>query len=313
MDDSFVALRHITPMDFTALRYFHETARSGSIRRAAETLHVTPSSVSRAIAALEHDLGAPLFERSRRGMTMTAAGTLLMRHTQRTFRELDRVRDAIDDLRGLHRGQVTLYAAEGLVAEFLPAVISDFAARHPQIGFDIRFESTDAIVGALIDDQADIGITFNGPMRNDIAALAEHIEPICCLVCPDHPLARHPRPGLCDVLAWPLALPETSFGMRRMVDTAIARSAGTARLAINTNSLELTKRVAMTGDAVAFMPGFMVRKDVAAGRLVALHLDCPDLEAARVTVCVHRDRELSFAAKALSALLVAHFRELRAG
>lgn len=299
-------------MDFTALRYFHETARSGSIRRAAEVLHVTPSSVSRAISGLEHDVGAPLFERSRRGMTLTAAGTLLSRHTQRTFRELDRVRDAIDDLRGLHRGNVTLYAAEGLVAEFLPAVISDFAACHPQIGFEIRFDSTDGIVGALIDDVADIGITFNGPNRNDIATMAEHIEPICCLVRPGHPLADLPQPQLSDVLNWPLALPEASFGMRRMVDAAIARSAGAPRIAINTNSLELTKRVAMTGDAVAFMPSFMVRKDIAAGRLLALRLDCPDLEAARVSVCVHRDRELSFAAKALSVLLTAHFRALDA-
>ncbi len=299
-------------MEFTSLRYFHETARAGSIRRAAEALHVTPSSVSRAIAALEHDLGAPLFERSRKGMTLTAAGTLLSRHTQRTFRDLGRVRDAIDDLRGLHRGQVTLYAAEGLVAEFLPAVISDFTARHPQIGFEIRFDSTDGIVGALIDDVADIGITFNGPQRSDIAAVAEHSEPICCLVSPGHPLAQVRAPTLPDVLGWKLAMPDTAFGMRRMVDAAIARSAGQARIALNTNSLELTKRMAMTGDAVAFMPAFMVRKDIAAGRLLALRLDCPDLSDARVTVCVHRDRELSFAAKALSAALVQHFRSIAA-
>ena len=297
-------------MDFTALRYFHETARSGSIRRAAEVLHVTPSSVSRAISALEHELGAPLFERSRRGMTMTAAGTLLSRHTQRTFRELDRVRDAIDDLRGLHRGKVNLYAAEGLVAEFLPAVISDFTDRHPQIGFEIKFDSTDAIVGALIEDVADIGITFDGPQRNDLATIAEHTEPICALVRPGHPLTGLPRPTLENVLEWPLALPETSFGMRRMVDKAISQCNRLPQIAINTNSLELTKRVAMTRDAVAFMPGFMIRKDVAAERLSALRLDCAELEAARVSVCVHRDRELSFAAKALAAVLVEHFRAL---
>lgn len=297
-------------MDFTALRYFHETARSGSIRRAAEVLHVTPSSVSRAISALEHELGAPLFERSRRGMTMTAAGTLLSRHTQRTFRELDRVRDAIDDLRGLHRGKVNLYAAEGLVAEFLPAVISDFADRHPQIGFEIKFDSTDAIVSALIEDVADIGITFDGPQRNDLATIAEHIEPICALVRPGHPLTGLSRPTLENVLEWPLALPETSFGMRRMVDKAISHCNRLPQIAINTNSLELTKRVAMTRDAVAFMPGFMIRKDVAAVRLSALRLDCAELEAARVSVCVHRDRELSFAAKALAAVLVEHFRAL---
>tara|TARA_R100000750_G_scaffold21255_1_gene13855 strand:+ start:2190 stop:3104 length:915 start_codon:yes stop_codon:yes gene_type:complete len=302
-------------MEFTALRYFHETARAGSIRRAAEALHVTASSVSRGIAGLEHQFGAPLFERSRKGMTLTAAGTLLARQTHRTFRDLDRVQDAIDDLRGLRRGQVTLYAAEGLVAEFLPSVVNDFMAQYPQIGFEIRLDSTDGIVGALLDDVADIGITFNGPHRNDIGVVTEHVEPICCLVRPGHPLEQFAVQGslkLDTVLKWPLALPEQSFGMRRMVDSAIARASGKQRIAINTNSIELTKRVAMNGDAVAFMPAFMVRKDIAANRLRALSLDCPDLDAARVTVCVHRDRELSFAAKALLTALTAHFSAIEA-
>lgn len=297
-------------MEFTALRYFHETARAGSIRRAADALHVTPSSVSRAIASLEHELGTPLFERSRKGVRLTAAGSLLARHTQRTFRDLERVRDSIDDLRGLHRGTVTLYAAEGLIAEFLPGVISDFHRKHPQIGFEIRFGSTDRIVGAVIDDLADIGIIFNGPHRSDLATIVEHEEPICCLVRPGHPLEDKVRGGLVsleDVLGWPLALPETSFGMRRMIDLAVSQAIGTARLALNTNSLELTKRVAINGDAVAFMPGFMVREEVEEGRLKALGIDSPALSAARVTVCVHRDREISFAARALLELLQRRF------
>ena len=107
-----------------------------------------------------------------------------------------------------------------------------------------------------------------------------------------------------------LAVPETSFGMRRMVDEALAGVSGRVRLALNTNSLELTKRVAMNGDAVAFMPAFMVGDDISAGRLRALRLDSDALDVARVTVCVHRDRELSFAAKALSATLIRHFAEL---
>lgn len=300
-------------MEFTALKYFHETARTGSIRRASEVLHVTPSSVSRAVSALEHEFGAPLFERSRKGVRLTSAGTLLARQTQRMFRDLDRVRDSIDDLRGLHRGRVTLYGAEGLVAEFMPRVINAFHEKHPQIGFDLHFDSTDAIVAALVDDVADIGITFNGPQRSDIVTVAEHSEPLHCLVRPGHALegvARDGRITVGDLLGYPLALPETSFGMRRMVDTALARESLRPAITVNTNSLELTKRVAMNGDAVAFMPGFMVTDDVTAGRLRALTVEGEAFREARVTLCLHRDRELSFAAKALVAVLKDHFEAL---
>jgi DNA-binding transcriptional LysR family regulator len=88
-------------MQLTALRYFHETARLGSIRKAAEALSVTPSAISRQIANLEHDLRAPLFERSVHGMRLTAAGDLLARQTHRTFLDLDRVRSSVDVLRAL--------------------------------------------------------------------------------------------------------------------------------------------------------------------------------------------------------------------
>ncbi|TYC52460.1 LysR family transcriptional regulator [Rhodobacterales bacterium] len=301
-------------MEFTALRYFHEAARTGSIRRASEILHVTPSSVSRAVSALEHEFGAPLFERGAKGVTLTAAGTLLARQTGSMFRNLDRVRDSIDDLRGLNRGKVILYGAEGLVAEFLPRVIHDFRARHPQIGFDIHFDSTDAIVAAVLDDVADIGITFNGPQRLDIATLAEYTEPLCCIVQPNHPLEARASDGavkLADLVDMPLALPETSFGMRRMVDKAFSGASSRPRIVINTNSLELTKRVAMEGDAVAFMPTFMVRDEIAAGRLSALRVLDPAFQEAKVSLCVHRDRELSFAAKALVETLSRHFRDLQ--
>ena len=303
-------------MEFTALKYFHEAVRSGSIRRAAETLHITASSVSRAIAALEHELGTPLFERTRKGVRLTAAGTLLERHTLRTLRDLERVQDSIDDLRGLHRGTVTLYAAEGLVAEFLPSIISQFNQKHPKISFEIRFGSTDEIVGAVIDDHADIGIMFNGPHRSDLASIVEHADALCCLLSPNHPLVSRAQDGIVkleDVLDWPLALPEKSFGMRRMIDDAVAERSGVARLILNTNSLELAKRTAISGDAVAFMPGFMVREEVEAGRLYAFRIDSTKLDAARVTVCVHQGREPSFAARALLDLLRRRFADLKQG
>jgi len=294
-------------MELTPLRYFHETARTGSIRRAAENLHVTPSSISRMIAVLEQDFGAPLFERTRTGMRLTAAGQVLSRQTQRMFRDLDRVRAAIDDLRGIRRGQVSVYGPEGLVAEFLPRVLSEFQTKYPAISCQVHFGSTDRIVEAVVDDETDIGITFNGPNRPDLATMAELVQPLKCLVGPRHPLADKTEVSLKDVLAFPLALPETSFGMRRMIDEAIAREKLTPSVSINTNSLELAKRMAMTGTAIAFMPGFMVEDDVAAGKLRSITVNTPVFLDSRVTVCIHRDRELSFAAREFLQFLTSRF------
>lgn len=294
-------------IDFVALRYFHETQRAGSIRAAAERLHVTPSSVSRMIAALEQDFGALLFERSKRGMRLTDAGVVLARQTHRMFRDFERVRGAIDDLQGLRRGKTTIYGAEGLVAEFLPKVLSEFTQKHPNITFAVFVGSTDRIVEAVIDDEADIGITFNGPRRPDLSTVVEYSEPLRCLVAPSHPLANRRSVRLDEVVNYPLALPETSFGMRRMIDDRIDKAKLSPKLLLNTNSLELAKRYAMTGEAVAFMPGFMVADDLSSGRLVGIEVSAGAFDGSRVTVCVHRDRELSYAAREMLSHLSRKF------
>ncbi|KIZ46209.1 LysR family transcriptional regulator, partial [Rhodopseudomonas palustris] len=96
-------------MRFLALRYFNEVAKLGSIRKAADRLHVAPSAVSRQIAQLEHELDAVLFERSKMGVQLTSAGEVLARQSNRIFRDLERARTEIDDLRGLRRGEVSLW------------------------------------------------------------------------------------------------------------------------------------------------------------------------------------------------------------
>lgn len=284
-------------MQLTALRYFHETAQTGSIRRAAERLHVAPSAVSRQILKLEHDFGAPLFERGSQGVRLTAAGELLARQTQRTFRELGRVRDAIDDLRGLRRGEVTVFVMEGLVADFLPELLAEFHDRYQNVSFNIRTAATDRIVEALVRDEADIGVTFNAPDRSDLVFVADYAEPLDCLVAPDHPLAAADSVRLRDMMRYPMALPEVSFGVRQMFDRAMRRKKLDPQVFITTNSLELTKTLTMTGRAIAFMPALTVRRELRTGHLKALRIQAREFQNSHSSVCVHRDRVLPFAAR----------------
>lgn len=127
---------------FLTLRYFNEVAKLGSIRKAADRLHVAPSAVSRQIAQLEHELDAVLFERSKSGVRLTAAGEVLARQSHRVFRDIDRARSGIDDLRGLRRGEVNLWVIEGFVRGLLPTILAGFQRRYPDVSFKIQTAST---------------------------------------------------------------------------------------------------------------------------------------------------------------------------
>ena len=94
------------------LRYFAAVARGGSIREAAEELHVAQSALSRQILKLEAHLGAPLFQRHARGVELTSAGEILLSFAQMSLRQVEKVRSEVDALKGLRRGNVHIHAID---------------------------------------------------------------------------------------------------------------------------------------------------------------------------------------------------------
>src|ERR1700722_14904905 len=112
-------------MDFTALRYFSETAHSQSIRAASERLHLSPSAISRQIAKLEHELRAPVFHRRPEGMRLTPAGELLHAQVEGIMREFGRVKSQIAALQNLQSGTIDIFCFQTATESFLAPVLSE--------------------------------------------------------------------------------------------------------------------------------------------------------------------------------------------
>jgi len=292
-------------LDFTALRYFFEAARAGSIRQAAEHIHVAPSAISRQIAKLEHEFGSPLLERHSNGVRLTPAGQLLADQLQLTIRDLTRVRSQIDELKGLLRGEVTIYCIEGLVDTYLPRAIRKFHELYPDITYKVTVASTDQINDALVADETDIGITLNPPERPDLVCCGWWEEPLEVIIAPFHPLSRRRSVNLKDLSQLSVVLPDSSFGVRRLIDRLLNKSGVDLRLLVTTNSILATNSMARQGAAFTFMPRFAVARDCEAGTLVAIPIKDPNLELARVEICVHRSRTLPIASREFLASLMA--------
>lgn len=299
-------------MRFLTLKYFNAVAKLGSIRKAADRLHVAPSAVSRQIAQLEHELDAVLFERSKSGVRLTAAGEVLARQSHRIFRDLDRARAGIDDLRGLRRGDVSLWVIEGFVTGLLPNILADFQRRYPAVAFKVQTASTDRITEALLEDEADIGITFNASPRAEIETIAEFPEPVSCLVARDHKYANRKSLSLDEVCKEPLALPDHSFGIRQSFERTVAKHKLNPRVLVTTNSLELTNTMAVTGQFIAFKPAMAVITQLGSGQLRAIPVADTELASARSSISVHRDRPLSRAAQEFLKLLTTTIRASKA-
>lgn len=121
-----------------AISVFNAVARSGSITRAAEDLHVTPSAVSQQIQSLEAQLGTALTVKVGRNVVLTEAGE---RYFQMIGREVDRIAEATDWVRGFRSGTtLVVRAAPSLSAKWLLPRLHDFVAKHPDI--EVRLDGT---------------------------------------------------------------------------------------------------------------------------------------------------------------------------
>jgi DNA-binding transcriptional LysR family regulator len=297
-------------MNLTALRYFHEVAVSGSIRQAAERVHVAASALSRQISKLEHEFDAPLLERRTTGVVLTPAGHLLAQHTRTMFRDLERLKSQVDDLRDLHRGEVKIATIEGIVADLLPEIMSGFLALFPNISFSVTTHSSRQILEQVISDQVDIGITYNAQPRPEIDIALSHPFPSYAVLAPFHELADARMLSVAEVFKHKVALPEASFGLRRLVDAVAFRHGLEVREALRTNSFEMMKAVARTGNAIAILPRTLVRRELAAGQLCAIPVNDPELADAQMQVCIHRNRTLSSAARGFLEHTLAYLRAL---
>ncbi len=299
-------------MNFLAFRYFNEVARTKSIRRAADRLHIAPSAVSRQLVQLEHSLGTPLLERTNIGVQLTAAGVMVERYTQNMFRDLDQLQATIKDFKGLQEGEVKLAVIEGVISGFLPRVVAEFTERYPAILFTVLSDSTDRIIEALIRNEADIGIVFNAKSRPEIQVISEHTEPVMCLMSNAHPFAERKSLTLAEICSQPIALPVGSFGLRQIFETAAFRQKLRPRVVLTANTLELIKNFAIAGGTLTIAPKMAAMKEVSQGLLKAVPIDDDALISATSAICIHRDRPLSYAATEFLKKISGDFEKLKA-
>jgi len=290
------------------LHYVDAVARSGSIRGAAETLHVAASAVNRRIQDLEEELGTPIFERLPRGVRLTAAGELFLGYARRRSADLEQVRSQIEDLRGVRRGRITLVASQALAPSFLPLALVDFQATHPGITFDVKVLDRERAVQAVAEFQADLALVFNPPDLRGLRVLAQARQRTCAIVAPDHPLAGRSSVRLKDCLQYPLALPDGSLSGRSVLDDLFERSSARPQALLVSNSYELMRTFARVAGGIHFQ--IEIGGGGAAG-VIAIPIDERNLPAGRLVLVALRGRVLPVAAAAFAEFVAARLNQTR--
>ena len=206
----------------TPLHYFLEVARTGSISEASERLHVATSAISRQIAKLEQDVGAPLFERRPRGMVLSEAGEILAAYARRSSLEAEQVLAEVHGVRALSRSTVKIASSEGFARELLPEAITTFREKHPGVRFRLNVTGPAAATQQVRDGTVDLAVTYSLAPEKDIKVEYSQQQPIYVLMADDHPLAKRADVDLAELLEYPLALPNEDTTIRQLFDIYVA-------------------------------------------------------------------------------------------
>jgi len=283
------------------LRYFIAVARHGSIRRAAEQLHVSASAVDRQILNAEAELGMPLFERLPSGLRLTAAGEILMSAGARWQKGLIEVRAQIEDLQGLKRGHVDIAMIDALASGYIPAVIRKVQSQYPGISIRTRVLENHEVRLAITSGDVDFGIFLEPQTFRDLT-VRSHAEVVLGFVTrPDHPLAKEKQVRFSACAGYSLIVPAEPLALTQQVSVLEGVSGLAPHIAASSDNIQMIKSLVAEGVGIGVLTSLDIISEVQAGTLVFVGLADPILRPMTLGLCAGSARQLSSAANLMLA------------
>lgn len=291
-------------MTLEQLRIFVAVAERQHVTQAAADLHMTQSTASAAIAALESRHGTKLFDRIGRGLVLNPAGRTLLPYAREVLAAAARAEDALQDLAGLRRGSLRIAASQTVASYWLPPRMVRFSEAHPLIDLTLEVHNTSQVAAAVLSGEADIGLV-EGPVRIPELAVTEVATDSMALVAAaNHPLAGKEF-GLADLRSQRWVLREVGSGTRQVAEESLHRLGlvpGEIRIALELPSNEAVIAAIRTSGMLTVLSEVTVAAALATGSLVRLPVT---LSTRAFSLVTHRQRQQSQAAQAFARMLLA--------
>lgn len=290
-------------MDLRQLTALVTVAEVGSVTKAARLLHSVQPAVTRQIRALEEEMGVPLFVRARQGMVPTAAGEMLVEGARRAMHELERARAEIRPNPSRVTGIVRVGLLESVIDVLAQPLAAVVGSRYPEIELRILTAYSGHLQQWLDSGDIDMSLLYNLTGIPSLAVVPLLEEKLWVAAPPGAGLIPESPTPWEEVLAHPLVLPVPGHGLRALIDQARSSVAMHPRIAIQTNSMHLQKKLVLAGHGWTVHPAAGVAGDVAAGLLSGAPLTAPEVVRS-VVLGVHRERRTPAPVEAVVSELI---------
>jgi DNA-binding transcriptional LysR family regulator len=281
-------------MDLDQLHTFLEIVRLKSFSKAAQSCFRTQPAVSAQVRQLEQDLNAPLFERLGTKIALTPAGRIFADYAEQILELRRRAQNTINELERIPRGELLIAANEATCIYVLPRVFSEFKKRFPNVQVLVDRAYGARVVEAVVDNQADFGITQLPVKEKRLQVNRIHSDEIKVIVPASHPFAQGKQVLPSDLIGQPLLLPKSGTTRSRL-NAWMELVEDEISVSMELDSTEMMKRFVLAGLGISFLAATHCKEEVASGQLAALSLG-PDPMVRTVGLIYRKDKALSKAA-----------------
>jgi DNA-binding transcriptional LysR family regulator len=241
-------------VDVEVLRWFREVGAGVTVTETAARVPITQPALSRALARLEDEVGAVLFQRSGRKIRLTAAGRTFHQHIETVLDQYDTARRALAEQVDPTSGVVPLAFLHTFGTWLVPPLLSGFRREHRHVRFELKQHGEEAILAALLDGLVDLVLTSGDPGHPEVEWHKLLTEPLHLAVPRGHRLARRRQVRLAEAASEPFIVLRPGYGLRATTEQLCRQAGFQPQVAFEGEEVETLRGLVTAGLGVSLLP-----------------------------------------------------------
>ncbi len=283
-------------MNFHQLRIFHAVAKHKSFTRAAKELLLTQPAVSIQVQHLEEKYQTRLFDRIGKKVILTEAGKMLFDYTA-TILDLSKQADsALQDLRGLKTGDLTIGAGLTLGAYYVPRIIERFSKKYPQISIRMSLNNSFQVIENILSFKDDLGFVARVHHQEKLAVIPFFRENLVLITSSKHPVAGKKTLSIHEIEDERFIFRERGSATREVVEETLQKFHVPIKLVMELGSNEAIKAAVRAGLGMSIISNRVVLEEARMKTLTTHTFSDASIER-DLHIVHHKDKHLSAPAR----------------
>ncbi len=241
-------------MDFHHLKYFVEVADKKSFSKAARTLHISQSAISRTIKALEDELGVVLFMRNAKAVELTDAGTIFMTHAKRVVFMFEHLKTDFENEFKLEQGSILIGLPPITDAPIFAQLLGEFKKEYPQIEIDLYEHGSKKVEISVQEGLIDLGIICTQPKEKDFESFFLTQDPMHVIIHKENPLSNDKVIPLKNLANESLVLYRDDFNLHDEIIRSCKKIGYQPKIVFETSQRDLMIQTVVANLGIALLP-----------------------------------------------------------